>query len=432
MFAVNVFDRTALARDRSAYALEQANRAIKCAATLIELSDREREILCPALLEPISCLETELAETLVSLGASVLITDVLPSGENIGAWRDQIAGPLIIAVLRNRDAGAAPHVDSFSDDDLIVCQFDRHTVSLQQALCKAEHIRAQRDPVLCGPAVYRSEHPAGKSVAVIGAGIVSLISALEFARAGYAVDIFEKSPDPRGRPDWTSMGCTHGGEGVRMFSLTECDNYHERTGTTGRELHQFINTGLDNMGWGLGEENRFDAGDLTWKAEFRDVPIFLADHYNEDIFALNHESYRLWRDMMEAEPSLFEDAMLTEGLLRICRTEAYHHKQLQRQKHVRTFVRELDRADLVEAYPALETGCANGEIHGGIEVEGFTLDIHRFVRNVLDAAQRLGITFHWSTPVEEILYSGGAVSGIRVDGASRRADPSYDRGGAAL
>lgn len=427
---MDVFDRTTADCSLASCSPIEAAYPPKCAATTIALSEREMELLRPAHLESIIDEEAGLAETLISLGATVLITDVFPSGEITTKWRDKVKGPLIIAVLRSFDAVTVLNTQSCSHNNLICCHFDRRSVSLQQALSGVEHSHIYGMPVLPAPAVRSGEYPASKSVAVIGAGIVSLISALEFAKAGYAVDVFEKSPDPRSRPNWTRLGCTHGGEGVRMFSLTECDNYHERSSTGETKLNQFIDTALDQMGWSLGEEQRFGAEDLVWKSKFRDVPIFLADHYNEDIFALNHESYRLWRDAIEADPALFEDVVLNNGLLRICRTEAYHHKQLQRQKHVRSFIRELDRANLIEAYPALETGCANGEIYGGIEVEGFTLDIHRFVQNVLNAAERLGITFHWNTAVEGILRNGDAVSGVKVEGAVHRADHYFVSPGA--
>lgn len=427
---MNAFDRTSTDRSLQSRPLAAAGHTAKCVVTTITLGDREIEILRPAHLEPVSCQEALLAETLISIGATVLITDLFPTGEIITKWRDRVTGPLIVAVFRSPDALTVLNNRTFSHDNLIRCCFDRQAVSLEQALSEAEHAHTYSAPVLPAPMTRLSEYPANKSVAVIGAGIVSLISVLEFAKAGYAVNVFEKSPDPRCRPDWTLMGCTHGGEGVRMFSLTECDNYHERSSGGDTKPHQFIDTALDRMGWGLGDESRFGAQEMAWKSEFRDVPIFLADHYNEDIFALNHESYRLWRDTIEAEPALFEDVVFTEGLLRICRTGTYHQKQLERQKHVRAFVRELDRADLIDAYPALETGCANDEIFGGIEVEGFTLDIHRFVRNVLERAERLGVSFHWGTPVEGIVRDGDVVAGVTVDGNLHRADHYFVSPGA--
>ncbi|WP_321499973.1 hypothetical protein [Breoghania sp.] len=82
MSAVN-FHKTAADPTFRAYALESGKRAVKCVATMIEPSYREREILCPAHLEPIKGPETDLAETLIGLGATLLVTDALPSDEKL-------------------------------------------------------------------------------------------------------------------------------------------------------------------------------------------------------------------------------------------------------------------------------------------------------------------------------------------------------------
>ncbi|WP_282611164.1 FAD-binding oxidoreductase [Pelagibius sp. Alg239-R121] len=352
----------------------------------------------------------------------MLVTEHFPPAETIARWRSRAKGPLIVAILRHSVSAPVVNKEDVVYDNLICCLFDRKTFPLHQALCQAEHARTFEARYLPAPYIQATDPAKGKRVAVVGAGIVSLIAALEFARAGYAVEVFEKSPDPRALGDWRRMGCTHGGESVRMFSLTECDIYQDRNSDGQGRVNGFIDTGLERMGWGLGAESEFDAEDHQWKSEFRDVPIFLAEHYNEDVFDLNHESYRLWGAMMEATPNLFEGVDLTEGLLRICRTESYHDKQLRRQKHVRAFVRELDRECLIEAYPALATGCANDEIFGGIEVEGFTLNIQRFVRHVLTEAEALGVVFHWSSPVARIERQGSVIAGLVVAGTLRKSD----------
>jgi D-amino-acid dehydrogenase len=50
-----------------------------------------------------------------------------------------------------------------------------------------------------------------ETVALVGAGIVNLITALDLARHGYDVAVYDQAPDPRSGADWAAYGRTRGG-----------------------------------------------------------------------------------------------------------------------------------------------------------------------------------------------------------------------------
>ena len=68
--------------------------------------------------------------------------------------------------------------------------------------------------------------PRAGHVAIVGAGIVNLVTAWRLASAGYRTDVYDSGPGPVPAPEWASHGCTMAGDNARMFTLTEADVYH--------------------------------------------------------------------------------------------------------------------------------------------------------------------------------------------------------------
>ncbi len=385
-------------------------------ATTFPLSSREN-----AALQPGSILvrtdtfrdDSSLIAFLIREGIDTLLTDKAPSRELLSHWRLSKRRPIIVLIANDHQGGACSETPF---EDGIIVSFNRANTLVADALAAAERSFTERftaresiDLVSFNSAKQRQK------IIVVGAGIVSLMTARELVDAGHMVEIIERSADPRLQHDWTNYGCTYGGENVRMFSLTECDNYHDRDYKPGAELHRQLNHNIQDMGWLLGHRTAYTEEDACWVRDFISVPIWLAAHYNEDIFSLNQESFALWKDILQNNPELTRDTNLTSPLLRIASTKYYNSKQVVRQKHVGSFIRELDEHAIAEHYPALATGCTAGEIAAGIEVHGFTLKIHDFANNIISHLLQRGARFHWNTEVGQIIREVGAVVGLQSD-----------------
>ncbi len=254
---------------------------------------------------------------------------------------------------------------------------------------------------------------ASSSVLLVGAGIVNLIAAYYLRGRGCQVTIIEASPDPRSHSDWGTLGCTHGGGNARMFTLTECDDYHDKYYSHNFRFNAHFQEPVSKSGWVIGDIGSFDEKEVEWTNDFKNVPIWLANLYNEDIFNLSHEAKSLWELLITEHPTLFENVEFKRNVLRVVSDEAYQQHQIKRQEWVKSTVKVLDNEDIVNAYPSLAAGCDNGTIVGGIEVVGFTLNIHRFVSNLLEHLERSGVTFKWDRGANSINRDAdGVVSSI--------------------
>lgn len=392
-------------------------------ASTLQLTEEEKEILQPSVCFPVWDRKPISADELLLLRANILITDTIPCSELLSEWCESGSGVKLVFVLQHDLRIEALNKLQVVQPNLVLSFFDRHIVSLQKAITNAEtSFLYEQSTISTANLIRMIGSKQGKRVAVVGSGIVGLMTAFELTQLGYQVDVFDRTPDPRDGADWSAYGCTHGGENARMFSLTECDNYHDRSVLEGKEIHGHIDRPLVNYGWSLGKAGQYSSADELWKSEFRKVPIVLANHYNEDIVNLSHESLGIWRKMMHSHPHLFENITMTEGLLRICSTAKHHDDQVRRQKHFQAFGRELDRSSLIADYPALEVGCRSGEIYAGIEVEGFTLNIHHFVKNLINEMENSGAKFHWNTEVKSINRRNSVVWGLELEGDLRQWD----------
>ena len=384
-------------------------------ATTINLTSEECSELQPSKV--LTWKEvSEIKGFLINKTSSILITDAIPNTEIITKWKESAKGTLFLLVYKPCSPSKIINSNVIIGDQIITAFFDRSELSLIDALTNAERLFTtkftSRETQNIVKKNYRKEK---QKVLIVGAGAVGLMTALELVRNGYSVQIVEKSSDPRKRMPWKSYGCTHGGENARMFSLTECDNYHDQVLVPGIKPHGHMDKCLNQNGWKIGNSEQYSLQDDEWVAEFSRTPIWLAKLYNSDIFDLNHESYTHWKKIKESLPELFENVGYKDGLLRICRTPEYHTKQVKRQKAVKTFVSELNTKELISRYPALESGCVNGEISGGIEVDGFTLNIHCFSRNLINYLESNGVSFRWNTEIDEVISHNDKVVGLRCE-----------------
>lgn len=276
------------------------------------------------------------------------------------------------------------------------------------ALAEREWLEAVTAPALA-TRLARSRSAGGREVALIGAGVVNLVTALRLVRDGYRVTVHDRSPDPRAQAPWAAYGCSRGGGDARMFTLTEADGYHWTAGRTAP-----FRTPLSEGGWSVAEPSSLTERDLAWVREGASIPPWLAEAYTEDILLFNRRARDLWEEFVHEEPELFHDAGLRRGILRLY-TDPHHLRvQVARQERVGALRRVLAPAEIAERHPALREAHAAGVFAGGVEVTGFTVQIHRFVAGLVDLLEKAGATLRWERPVSvPDTYDTGDLAKVR-------------------
>jgi D-amino-acid dehydrogenase len=79
--------------------------------------------------------------------------------------------------------------------------------------------------------------------------------------------------------------------------------------------------------------------------------------------------------------------------------------------------------EIRDHYPALSDACAAGAIAGGIEVVGFTVNVHTFMARLIDRLETQGVQFRWSQRFTRLeRNSAGMVTGAVTDAGVQRAD----------
>ena len=347
---------------------------------------------------------------------AVLIGDRLPSPDALKAWRQGgQRRPQLILCHRGGERSCADvstvdvhHVEGTPGEA-------RHDL---QALGAAERAVMQQHTAerLAGCGITSPGPLAGSRVALVGAGIVNLMIALDLAEHGAEVELFEAGPDPRSRPHWRRLGTTHGGDDARMFCYTEADNYNRRG-------HQVFRRTIRDGGWLAVEPDDLGRHEQAWIDRFYALPRWRAEVFAEDIHSFNVASDPLWQGLMRRKGRLFEGVGFSRGVLRLY--QQAEKAEAARALHTRlgSVTRALDGSELARRHPACRDAVAKGQIEGGLEVRGFTLNIHRFVERLLARLEAAGVRLHWNRPVTAVERADdGSMAGLRTAGGVVRAD----------
>jgi len=123
-----------------------------------------------------------------------------------------------------------------------------------------------------------------------------------------------------------------------------------------------------------------------------------------------------WACLIESDPWLFDDSTgYREGILRLYTEADYFRWHIARNDRVGATRHVLTPSQVRAYYPALEDACSDGTVAGGIEVVGFTVNIHRFVAQLVALLELEGVQFHWNTPVAGIRWvASGIADGIET------------------
>lgn len=251
-------------------------------------------------------------------------------------------------------------------------------------------------------------------ITFIGAGVVNLISAHFATRAGMVVRFVDAGPDPREGANWTRYGCSAGGASARMFTLSEMDNYNCR------HVHDDMNwqfsRSVDKSGWNVCDTNSLSHDEKAWIDDFERIPSWLADSYNQDIFKFNRESKSLWEQWMDEDPELFEDSVITRDILRVYSDYNNFQGSLSRQDRIGATIRSVTVDEIAEEQPILSDAARAGLIAGGVYVHGFTVNVHRFISNLIRQLESGGTTFEWQRKMMSIVRtSDGTIEGVTLD-----------------
>src|ERR1700677_1677977 len=361
-----------------------------------------------------------LTEALAALRPDVLIARRYPAPSSAAAWRDATPTTPLVAVA----PGPADLADPALDQLGIVTTSatteqvpDRTADSASGGLAGLVLAERTWTRLVSGADLPRrldhARSSTGRSVAIVGGGIVNLMTALRLVREGYAVELYDACPGPRENHDSSRYGCTRGGDNARMFTLTEADDYHDQEHRPSQEANRCFDRGISDGGWRICNADALSNRDLSWVEAHRSVPPWLARSYTEDILGFNREAGGHWASLMDTESALFENVELRKRILRLYTEPACFEAQIARQDRVGATERVLSPGEVADRHPALVDACAADRIVGGIEVVGFTVAVHDFVTRVLALLEAAGTGIHWSRRIERICWDGaGAATGL--------------------
>ncbi|MCB0527676.1 MAG: hypothetical protein KDC65_04305, partial [Saprospiraceae bacterium] len=164
-----------------------------------------------------------------------------------------------------------------------------------------------------------------KKTLMVGAGVVNLVSAYFLAKANHRLTIVDKGPNPLYPAFWKKLGCTFGGENVRMFTYTEADNYNEKGSQLYSRMDEAFERVIGDSGWLVRPKETLNAQEQAWIQDFHAVSPADAIQFGEEIYRVNISSGKIWQQWMEEAPELFDDVDLVQDILRIYSDPADFH-----------------------------------------------------------------------------------------------------------
>ncbi|HEY6738013.1 MAG TPA: FAD-dependent oxidoreductase, partial [Actinopolymorphaceae bacterium] len=207
-------------------------------------------------------------------------------------------------------------------------------------------------------------------------------------------------------------GCSWGGENARMFTLTEADDYHDHVPGTSH-AHRVFEQPPSRSGWDIRRRRDLPA-DHAWVQEFKRVPPWLARGYNHDIFGLNRRSGELWDDWLRSDPEFFASAHLRQDVLRLYEDPGHFEEALVRQHQVGATLAHYRPEQIRERWPTLAEAAPDA-FAGGILVRGFTVNVHDFLRRLVEDLEASGSHVRFDVRVTAVRRDGrDRVSGVQT------------------
>lgn len=256
-----------------------------------------------------------------------------------------------------------------------------------------------------------------KKVVLVGAGVVNLVNAYFLARRGYELVLIDKAPPPTDQQNWKRLGCTFGGENVRMYSYTEADNYNEKGSQLYSRMDKAFSTVIDDGGWLTKAPSTFSDLERAWIEDFHNVGARGAMRFMEDIYRINIASGDLWERWMQTHPALFEHAEVCKDIFRIYSDPTDFEAAQQLHGRLGSITRVFAKEEVLQTYPMFRAASQAGQLGGCMLVKGFTLKVHTLCKAILKYLLARGVEVRWNSCFSGIEKDQfGKVTGILVDG----------------
>ncbi|MCR8645164.1 FAD-dependent oxidoreductase [Paenibacillus sp. N1-5-1-14] len=255
--------------------------------------------------------------------------------------------------------------------------------------------------------------PKDAHIAIVGAGIVNLISALYLADQGYKLNVYAADPPPYNEDRWMDYGCTLSGSDARIFSFNESRHHHYYGNPLLEAPDDQYRKSVSENGWLSTPNDHLTASDWKWIEQFETYPQWVFQKIQNEIFDFNKESYVLWKSLIKQYPQLITESGYVDRLFRIYSTTDQYEAGVRSERALGAFIRELDHDEMKELFPSLQEAFAANTIHGVIEVEGFGIHIHKLASALLKLLQEKGAVFHWNWNFDRIEFNeSGQVKSI--------------------
>ncbi len=255
-----------------------------------------------------------------------------------------------------------------------------------------------------------------RTTAIVGTGIVNLVTAYFLAKEGRDLVLIDKAPPPMEKQDWQKLGCTFGGENVRMYTYTEADNYNEKGHQLYSKMDEAFEQVIDNNGWLVREKSTLNEREQSWIEDFHSVTPKEAIQFAEDMYTVNIQSGDIWYRWMNEAPELFEGVDYVPSILRIYSEEADFFAARKQHSRLNSLTRSMKMEEILEEYPVFRHARQIDMLGGCMTTKGFTLKVHDFCKKIIRFLEDYGAEFRWNTTFSGIQRNeAGKVTGIFVE-----------------
>lgn len=158
-------------------------------------------------------------------------------------------------------------------------------------------------------------------------------------------------------------------------------------------------------------------------------PQHSANLYSTYYAKFSHDSLIDWIDLLKSKPFLFENTDTTsheDGVLVVCNSDNLLKETIDQYAKYNFLKRILTKSEINQIAPIYKNACDNGNIAGGLIVDGFAFNIHQFIENSLNHLEQKNVTFMWNEEVLEIeVGDDGRVQGLRTTHHNRVTSHHY-------
>jgi len=245
-----------------------------------------------------------------------------------------------------------------------------------------------------------------RSVIMVRAGIVNLVTALELIRFGFSIEFFDQMSDPfcLAPRQENLVGATFGGANARIFSLNESRQHLIHDAGRSAQNGRLFRNRISDSGWLSIDYENLHEEEKGWIANLESVPSWLADIYYRDILGFNIQSKDKWFEILSVFPTILRGVSFNPRLLRIYQREDAFLAAIRSETALGACREILSVDSLVQMEPSLAESIHAGDIFGALIVDGFSLCVKDFSRNIIRLLRSHGVRFHWGKALDSVEF----------------------------